>query len=202
MARHTEPDSAVTRRTVLAGLGSAVGTLAATDPVVGQQDGITGRALLPAVEGIQAENLPGYFVHVDPNPNPVEASFGDECAFADWPADETVGYQILLIDRKDDDHYSMEMRLYVPDDRSVPGGTLYVVNGATQCAGEYVGVELERMAADTSVLGEVAGGGGVDTPDDQTETTQTAADGGGFGTLAALAGLAGAGALARWRDEE
>ncbi|WP_336001534.1 hypothetical protein [Halorientalis halophila] len=200
MARHTEGDPAVSRRTVLAGLGATVGLAGATGSALGQDEGVTARAALPQTQEYQVESLPGYFIHVDPDPDPVQAPLAEECEYANWPREETMAYEVLLIDRKDDDHWSTETAMYVPDDRSVPAGGLYVINDVERCAGSYVGVEVEEMVADVSVLGEVAGNVDAGAAEDRPETTQTGGDGTGFGLLAGLSGLAGAGALARWRD--
>ncbi|WP_424017360.1 hypothetical protein ACOZ4N_15980 [Halorientalis pallida] len=193
------PHTGVSRRTVLAGLGSA-GLLAATGTAVGQaqSEGITTRAAVPEAEEYDTASLAGFFVHVDTDPDPIQAPLAEECGYADWPRDETMAYEVLLIDRKDTDHFATETRVYVPDDRSIPSGGLFVINEVEQCPGSYVGVELEQIAADASVLDDVTPGG--DAAADPGATGTTAADGPGLGVLTALSGLAGAGALARWVD--
>jgi hypothetical protein len=201
MARHTESEPVVARRTVLAGVGSAVGALAASGSVAAQERGVTARAALPAADEYADSDLAGFFVHVDPAPDPVQAPLAEECEYANWPREETMAYEVLLIDRKDDDHFSTQTRLYIPDSRTVPEGGLYVINGVTECAGSYIGIEIEQLYANVSVVGEVSpsGDGAADDPGGGGETTAT--DGAGLGVLTALAGLGGAGALSRWRRD-
>ena len=92
-------------------------------------------------------------------------------------------------------------------DRTIPGGALYVVNNATQCAEGYVGIQIEQLNREGSgVLGTrnvgdetPAGAAGEDEGGDGDDSTGVF--GPGFGVLGALTGLLGGGWLAHRRRE-
>jgi len=192
--------STTSRRTVLRGLGVAFGGVAMSTgtAAASQERGVTARAVIPQQEQFEAEVLPGFFVHVDPRTVPLEAQVSDECEYATWPPSQSRAYDIWLIGRKANEQGSQRTTLYVADDRTIPGGALYVVNNATQCADGYVGIQIEQLNREGSgVLGtrnvdeETPADTGAGDGDDQTEVF-----GPGFDIVGALAGLLGAGWLA------
>ncbi|MFB6083367.1 MAG: hypothetical protein ABEJ94_03885 [Halorientalis sp.] len=202
MVRHTD-EVTVSRRTLLAGVGSAAGLAAATGSAVAQDkpQGITTRAAIPAAdEEYDAGNLPGYFVHVYPNPNPVQAPLSEECAYANWPRDRTMTYEVLVIDRAGTEQFSTKTRLYVPQSRDIPRGGLFVINDVHECAGSYIGIELEQLSADATVKADLGNVGAESTASSPARTTD--GDGAGLGILAALSGLAGLGALAHRHGDD
>ncbi|WP_276273327.1 hypothetical protein [Haloarcula litorea] len=182
---------AYSRRSVLAGAGAALGTLAVG---TGAADA---RAETKAVvaEGDETENdLTGFFVHVGPTTSPIDAQVAAGCAFADWSDDATTAYDVTLVDRAEPEYARYERTAYVPDSVQLPPGSLFVVNSQERCTEGYVGVRLLQIGSDRL---EAAASG--DVPD-RTAADGTGASGPGFGVLAALGGLVGWGALERRRE--
>ncbi|MFD1586704.1 hypothetical protein ACFR9U_06890 [Halorientalis brevis] len=199
--------SAHSRRTVLRHLGIGVGALAAsTGPAAAQEQGITSRAVIPEQEQFPVEELPGFFIHVNPDTAPLKAQVSDQCEYATWPPEQSRSYDVWLIGRKANEHGSQKTTLYVADDRTIPGGALYVVNNATQCAAGYVGIQIEQLNREGSgVLGtrnaEADPAAGVAAEDGGSGDDSTGVFGPGFGVLGALSGLLGGGWLAHRRRE-
>lgn len=139
-------DSAHSRRALLRALGIGVGALAVpTGTAAAQEQGITARAVIPEQEEFDAEVLPGFFIHVNPNTEPLKAQVSDQCEYATWPPEQSRSYDVWLIGRKANAQSSQKTTLYVADDRTIPRGALYVVNNATKCAGGYVGIQIEQL---------------------------------------------------------
>jgi len=204
------------RRAVLRGLGIGAGALAVSAGTASaQEQGITSRAVIPEQEQFDPEVLPGFFIHVNPDTAPLKAQVSDQCEYATWPPEQSRSYDVWLIGRKANAQGSQKTTLYVADDRTIPGGALYVVNNATKCADGYVGIQIEQLnregsgvlgtrnaeaepAADVAAEDGGDGGGGGDSGD---ADDSTGVFGPGFGVLGALAGLLGGGWLAHRRRE-
>ena len=192
------------RRALLRGLGVGLGALTVPGTVAAQEEGVTARAVITEPEEFEPEDLPGFFIHVDPRTEPLAASVSDQCEYATWPPEQSRAYDVWLIGRKANAQGSQRTVLYVADDRTIPGGALYVVNNATQCADGYVGIQIEQLNREGSgVLG--TRNLGEETPaqaaDDDDGDDETGVFGDGFGVLGGLVGLVGGGWLAHRRRE-
>jgi PGF-CTERM protein len=202
--------SVPSRRAVLrglgAGLGAGIGSVAVPGTAAARQEqGYTTPAVIVDIPEFDVEVLPGFFIHVDSRTNPSDATVADACDYPDWPPEESLAYDIWLIGRKANAQGSNRTTLYVSDDRSIPGGALYIVNNATRCSENYIGIQIEQINA---------GGSGPFTPRSYAEETptegaeqgdgddgDTGVFGPGFGIGGALAGLLGGGWLAHRRRE-
>lgn len=178
------------RRGLLTATGT-VGAVALTPTALARY---TTRMVIPRVREFDEEGYAGFFLHVgDERDDRLSVDAVEGCEFANWPPEEIAAYDGRLIDRIDESHREVPTQIYVPADRTVETGSLWVVNREISCPEENVGLEAEQLGA--RIRGNQSG----------TET-----DGGsgpvgqpGFGPLSAVAALfAGGAALARRLDSD
>lgn len=181
------------RRTFLTGIGAAAATVAA--PSVSAQESETGiftEAAIPdSAPTFDGDGYVGLFVHVS-GPGEDKPSQGvDSCSFA---GDGTlVTWDAVLVDKTGESAQESTTLHAKQGAEGLQGGSLFVVNDQQDCGDGFVQVSLEKVGASkvdyegtTSTDGE-DGEGTVDVP--------------GFGPVAALAGVLGAGWLAKRRGD-
>ena len=223
---HTDDGGAAcSRRTVLRAGGAAVGTVA-TAGVAGAQNGtetngtatgetptdggetesrITTMAVTLEQEDIQSD-LVGMWIHISRPVEPVQASVADQCDVVDWGNQDTLTYDAKLIDRRNE-VYEQSIQIYLPRRAEVGGGDLVIINDEVSCQSGYVGIELEQIGARNVDAGIKPGEGltetGAETGAEAAGGAQepTGGAGPGFGLLAAVGGLLGAGRLLKRNDE-
>lgn len=123
-----------------------------------------------------------------------------DCDFREWPPESVASHDATLINRTESDTPEVDTTLYTSAEANVEEDGPYLVNSAQECESDYVGVELvsvegadreendqvEEVEGDPTETGP--GGDGVAGGDAGDET---AADGPGFGALAAVAAVVG-----------
>ncbi|MFB6163691.1 MAG: hypothetical protein ABEJ31_00875 [Haloarculaceae archaeon] len=105
---------------------------------------ITTKALIPMPQQYTHSQLPGIFVHLAAELDPLQAQVADRCGYGDWPPGQTRAYDARLIDVKDEST-AVSTTLYVPDRRDLDGGELYVINDVERCPSGYVGLQIEQI---------------------------------------------------------
>lgn len=195
------------RRTVLRGTALAIGTavgggVGAAQTEETPENRVTTMSVTPEQEDV-AGDMVGMWIHLGPETDPIQASIADECDIVDWGDEDTIAYDVQLIDRAAEPQ-ERSITLYLPRRVEVGQGDLFIVNDEVPCESGYVGLELEQIGARNIDVGldggattvdDGDGGGGAPAPSDGI--------GPGFGPLAAAGGLLGAGWLfGRGDDEE
>lgn len=61
---------------------------------------------------------------------------------------ESRQYDVMLINRIEEAHTSVELPVYVPDRIDIDPGDLFVINRVHECESGYVGIELEQIGTD------------------------------------------------------
>ena len=215
MSRTTDANDDATgrrcsRRSVLRGgvgalaLATGGGIASAQETTVG--GGITTTGAVAQLD--QYEDLTGFFLHVEGEASPIEASVADACNLIDWGNEQTNAYDVVVLDRNQADVPQARTTLYLHEDIDVPAGALWVINGQEQCGSGYVGVQIEQIGANEVEAGLSGDISPTSTALDQAGATDgggggiSSALGPGFGWLAGAAGLLGGGWLLSRRDEE
>lgn len=182
-----------TRRTFLTGIGAAAAT-AATPRVAAQESGtgvFTEAAIPDSAPTFDRDDYVGLFVHIS-GPGADKSSQGvDSCSFA---GDGTlVTWDAVLVDKTGESAKESTTLHAKQGAEGLQGGRLFVVDEQQGCGDGFVQVSLEQVGASkvdykgtTSTDGE-GGEGDIDAP--------------GFGPVAALAGVLGAGWLAKRRGD-
>ncbi len=208
--RSGDGGTAYSRRTVLRTGGALVGA-AATGGVAAAQnetgDGgattetrVTTTAVTPEQEGVEGD-LTGMWIHVGPQADPIQTSIADACDIVDWGDEDTIAYDVQLIDRRADP-VERSIELYLPRRVEVGSGDLFIINDMVPCESGYVGLELEQIGARDIDAGVDAGGGLTETEFTEQGGGPLGQVGPGFGWLAGAAGLLGGGWLLSQRDGE
>lgn len=135
----------------------------------------------------------GLFVHIS-GPGENKGSEGVEsCEFASSSDEELVTWDAILIDENGEDAKE-KLTLHAKQGADgMHGGHLFIVNGQSDCGDGYVQVTLEQIGASSvDYTGSVTEGG---------SGGESNADAPGFGAVAGLSGLLGAGWLAKHRSD-
>jgi hypothetical protein len=105
------------------------------------------------------------------------------------PPDGFEAYNGSLIDKQGDDPVtSIPAEVYVPADREISRGALFVVSRQHDCPEGYVGLELEQIGASRVDVSTATQGAATPAP---SPTDGESSAGPGFGVVGSLAGLAG-----------
>lgn len=216
MKKHNDRKAAVSRRSVLAGVAVGASSIGVSStPTVAQtpttepagEAQIHRRAIVPRVgQPFRGEYVGQFVLFTDPTPDDeVTPSIVGECDFAEWPPEETRGYQGLLIDRLSDDSKGVTVPMYLDQNKErVELGDAFIVNQVESCSDDFIGVELEDVPVESfnptydtgenPLVGEEPG-----PAVSPAEEEQTAAPGQpGLGAGAALVGIGGAALLRRF----
>lgn len=207
----THGESDLTRRRVLAGLGTSAATLAAGSGAVAAQDDagsdrIAVPAIIPETNELSAdENYTGFLLKLNERLEADVSGIGG-CTVGGWSPSTPLVYEAQIVDTvntsENDGYEVIPSSAYLPQDTTFEPGDVFVVNSQSPCDGEYVGLQLENIRDSEDAVsyefereesggGDASGGGG-----------ESGALGPGFGPLAAVGGIAGgAYALLRRSDD-
>lgn len=181
-----------TRRGLLAGLGTAaaVGVV----PAVTAQGGgkFTSAAVPDSAPTFDGDDYVGLFVHIA---GPGESGGSEEvdaCEFAGG-SEELVTWDAMLVDETGENARETTTLHAKQGADGMQGGHLFVVNDQQDCGDGVVQLTLEQVGSS-----EVAVQTGTASGDGATTSTEIP----GFGPVAGVASLLGAGWLATRRDEE
>lgn len=189
----------VARRAVLAGGAATVAGLVGVAGTASAQ--ITETAVVAVPERWRDENLAGFMIHVGGEADGVRTREAANCGYQDWPPDEILAYDAQLINRKVPETPESNVEFHLPGEVDVTPGALFLVNQFGECPNGYFGVSVERIGQADDELGA---GPVADVEQDERPNTASpgaGAIGPGFGAVATLAGILGAGLLGRWRDD-
>lgn len=208
-AVRTGATTSTSRRRFLAGSaalagGAALGggTVGLSEIAAGNQ--VTETAIIPGPEPWADDNLAGFMIHVGGSQSPVETRVAADCDYRDWPPDTITAYEATIINRKVSGTPQQEINLHISDAVTVSRGALYLINQFERCENGYVGVQLEQIGLRDVSLTNESDAPVVDVEDDERPNTGTGGQsvvGPGFGALATVGGLLGAGLLARLREK-
>ena len=220
-SRTDDGETRYSRRTVLRAGGAAVGTVAtgtvATGGVAAQNETGTGAtdtsgtatdetpspspiitmAVTPEQEDVERD-LTGMWIHFSRPVEPIQASVSDQCDIVDWGDQDTLTYDAMLIDRRNE-VYQQPIQVYLPISAEVGPGDLFIINNVVPCESGYIGIKLEQIGARdidagikpgqeltaTGTATDAEAAGGAEEP--------SGGAGPGFGLFAAAGGLLGAG---------
>lgn len=206
---------AYSRRTVLRAGGAGIGAVAASGIAAAQNETTTNEtgtddtptpspiitmAVTLEQEDVQG-SLTGMWIHVARPVEPVQAAISDQCDIVDWGDQDTLTYDAMLIDRRNE-VYQQPIQIYLPRSAEVGGGDLFIVNKTVPCESGYIGIRLEQIGAKNVDAGIKPGEGLTETDVTEAGNSGDAAEpstgvGPGFGLFAAAGGLLGGGWLLR-----
>lgn len=148
------------------------------------------RFVVPSIEAFSG-NYQGQFLFVDEatDEGPQAVDVGT-CPATEWSDDETQVYSAQLLDRRQEEPITVDVEAYADGTKQpVSPSSFFVIDGAGQCAGDYVSLECEWVRR-RSLVGKPPG----------PTVAETEADGQpGFGWVGTMAGVAGAAAFYVYR---
>lgn len=186
-----------TRRSVLASVGT-VGLALAGGAARAAEGEAPQTAIIPAVEEFE-DNYEGQFLSINEPAGEADADpvAVHEACEVPWPGDATTANVGQLSDRRRTSPVAVRLPVYM-DDRQVDlvEDALFVVSSASACQGDYVQVELSWVTT-RSLVGKPAGPTVAQDEEAGVQAADTPGESGdGFGSFAAVLGVAGA--LATW----
>lgn len=192
-----DSDASTSRRAFLGGAATLAATAAL--PTAAAQDGgkFTTAAIPDSAPTFDGDDYVGLFLHIA-GPGESKGSEGvQSCEFAASGDEELVTWDAMLV-HKSGENAEEKITLHAKQGGdAMQGGRLFVVNGQTDCDDGFVQVQLEQVGAskvEYSGAGTSTGGGGGGDGESN-------ADSPGFGPVAGLVGLLGAGWLATRRGD-
>jgi len=198
-----QSDTRLSRRRLLASVGTSAAALTVGSGVVAAQDGerIATPAIIPETGSVSAdENYTGFLLKLDEELDVSYDGIGS-CSAEGWTPSNPRAFSAKLVDTvsagENDSYEVIPSSVALPQDTDFADGDLFVINNQSTCSGGgFLNVQMENIRSDENPVsynftrdeGEGGGGGGGDS----------GAIGPGFGPVAALGGvLGGAYALAR-----
>jgi hypothetical protein len=203
-------ENGLTRRRVLAGLGTGAATLATgSGAVAAQDDGgsdkIAVPAIMPETNDLSVDqNYTGYLLKLTDRLEAEVEGIGG-CVVEGWSPSNPRVFGTKVVDTvtsgQGDEYEVIPSSAYLPQDTDFEAGDLFVINNQSQCADGYIGIQMENIRDSqdpvTYQFDREANEGAEDAGDG------SGALGPGFGPLAAVGGVVGgAYALARRGDDE
>lgn len=190
-------DPRVSRRALVrAGGGVAAATLGA-GVAGGASAQITTDGALPAdAPTLENDNYPGLFVRVGDEKSDADTAGVGSCEFIE-EGTGAVAYEATLVDKGQEGTRTADTTLYAAEGNAdVNPEKAFVVNAQNSCGEEFVGVNLEQIGESQLADGTAESTSGtVEVGVQDTSSQETP----GFGAVTALAGLAGAAAVALGR---
>jgi hypothetical protein len=188
-----------TRRAFLAGVGGVVGTALVSKATMAQKR-TTRQMLVPKSQPFEGNYVGQFVIVADAKKKQVSPDVVTNCQFPNWKPEKTQVYDATLVDRLSDSPQSVRTEIFMNGTkRTIRVGQPFIISNAVSCSNEYVGLEAQSVptsAADGGSMGPTVPG----TNEGSGETTNRSGQS-GFGVLAAVAGVGGAGLLRAVRSE-